>query len=189
MKVTKSDLIGLIKDYPIEIVERMLEEQVRQGNKENIKIFQEDLSATRIIGGFNWADTKEGVTFWEDIIDHNDFNQFFKLYPKKEETKEETQPKSMDITTVNLTKGPDSSTQAPEFEVFVDIAHDYILLETRYDHKVLSQIQIPILEFADILDKLKNHPNIQPEHLQKYLPVYNCIHIQDGSWTYSKKYF
>ena len=32
-KVEQSDLIGEIKDFPIEIVQAMVDEQVRQGNK------------------------------------------------------------------------------------------------------------------------------------------------------------
>lgn len=40
MKVTADDLIGALKGFPIEIVEKMIENQVKQGNRECIGIFQ-----------------------------------------------------------------------------------------------------------------------------------------------------
>lgn len=182
MKVTKSDLIGLIKDYPIEIVERMLEEQVRQGNRENIKVFQKALSSGRGKGGFNWFATREGVSFWKEIIEKNNFNEFFKLYPKKEE-------KQVEVKQDEPTQAATQYTKETQSKVFVDIAHDYVLFETRDNHaNVLAQIQIPIVEFTDIMIMLRNHPNLQFNHACNYPPMFDKVEIQDGNWIYSREY-
>lgn len=77
-KVTEKDLIGDIKDFPIEIVEKMLEKQQEQKGYTNIKTLQ-----TVVDGAFQWDMTSEGHTFWENVIRYKYFNIFFKKYPKK----------------------------------------------------------------------------------------------------------
>lgn len=79
MKITEKDLIGDIKDFPIEVVQRMVECQVEQGIEPNIKIFQEDRKL-----GFSWVLTKEDYSFWSSILKNKDFDLFFRGYPKKE---------------------------------------------------------------------------------------------------------
>ena len=50
--VEQSDLIGAIKDFPIEVVQQMVNEQVRQGNKANVSVFQDRATAIGKCGGF-----------------------------------------------------------------------------------------------------------------------------------------
>ena len=76
-KVKQRDLIGEVKDFPIEVVQKMLEEQVRQGYKANLTMFQKGRD-----DGFSWLDSPEGVDFWGRIIYNKDFDLFFKKYPK-----------------------------------------------------------------------------------------------------------
>lgn len=38
--ITQKDLIRQLTGFPIEIVEKMLERQKEQGNKENVEVFQ-----------------------------------------------------------------------------------------------------------------------------------------------------
>lgn len=87
-KITKDDLIGEIKNFPIEIVEKMIEEQTKQGNEPNVFIFQRCNSENRKRGGFDWDLTKNGLTFWEDVIFFKNFDLFFDAYSKKPITKE-----------------------------------------------------------------------------------------------------
>lgn len=82
-KVEQSDLVGDIKDFPIEVVEKMIEEQVKQGNCPNVEIFQNDSSACAGDGGFSWAETEDGTEFWIEVLDGGNFDLFFKKYPKK----------------------------------------------------------------------------------------------------------
>lgn len=82
-KVEQSDLVGDIKDMPIEVVEKMIEEQVAQGNCPNVEIFQKNLTADNVDGGFNWYESDGGSEFWIEVIENDNFELFFEKYPKK----------------------------------------------------------------------------------------------------------
>lgn len=77
-KVRKKDLIGDIKDFPIEIVQAMVDEQVRQGNEANVEIFQKLRSSTRSRGGFDWCESSQGLAFWSEVIYDKAFDLFYK---------------------------------------------------------------------------------------------------------------
>lgn len=78
--VEKKDLKGEIKGFPIEVVQRMVDCQVLQGNKANVLVFQHDATANQYQGGFDWDETKEGHTFWECIIGEGKFDVFIKHF-------------------------------------------------------------------------------------------------------------
>ena len=80
--VEQSDLIGAIKDFPIEVVQEMVNEQVRQGNKADVTVFQDRETATYKCGGFEWNRAVMGESFWCDVISNRKFNLFFQKYPK-----------------------------------------------------------------------------------------------------------
>ncbi len=82
-KVEQSDLVGEIKGYPIEVIEKMIEEQVKQGNCPNVEVFQKSVTADEVDGGFTWINTEDGMDFWEDVIVNDNFDLFFEKYPKK----------------------------------------------------------------------------------------------------------
>ena len=82
--VEQSDLRGEIKDFPIEVVQEMVNEQVMQGNKANVEVFQERVHVGRICGGFDWVASFMGATFWEDVLWRNKFDIFFQKYHKKQ---------------------------------------------------------------------------------------------------------
>ena len=79
-KVTEKDLIGDIKDFPIEVVQRMVDCQLEQDNKACIDVLQGEKT-----GGFEWRKTKEGLDFWHKVIEHKNFNLFFQKYPKQKQ--------------------------------------------------------------------------------------------------------
>ena len=81
-KVEQSDLIGKIKHFPIEIVQKMVDYQVAQGNKADVTVFQENPSSYKPFGGFSWKDTEEPEFFWVNVIINYDFEVFFNKYPK-----------------------------------------------------------------------------------------------------------
>lgn len=85
-KVEQSDLVGDIKDFPIEVVEKMIEEQVKQGNCPNVEVFQNYVSADDDDDGFSWCNTDDGNDFWLKVIDEGNFDLFFEKYPKKNNT-------------------------------------------------------------------------------------------------------
>ena len=82
IKITAADLIGSIENFPIEIVEKMVEEQVRQGNKADVRVFQKYCNSDREMYGFTWYITEDGNSFWHKVINERNFEWFFKKYPK-----------------------------------------------------------------------------------------------------------
>ena len=82
-KVEQNDLVDGIKDFPIELVEKMIEEQVKQGNKADVEVFQKNATADAEDGGFDWDKTNDDVDFWQEVIGDSNFELFFKKYPNK----------------------------------------------------------------------------------------------------------
>ena len=80
--VKPEDLIDDLEGIPIEIAQKMVDYQVKQGNKPNIKIFQNNLFRTKANGGFDWYSTKEGEDYWVEILSDRAFISSFKYYPK-----------------------------------------------------------------------------------------------------------
>jgi hypothetical protein len=70
------------KDLPVEIQQRMLDEQVRQGNPRNADVFANGIYSPKREGGFTWAQSVEGYDFWEKIIVSGNFADFYAKYPK-----------------------------------------------------------------------------------------------------------
>ena len=87
--VEQSDLIGEIKGFPIEVVQRMVDEQVRQGNEPDVKVFQRCRKAPALGGGFVWARTDDGFDFWDEVINRKNFDLFFSEYPKEQSANEQ----------------------------------------------------------------------------------------------------
>ena len=73
---------GQLEEFPREIVERMLECQVEQGNPRDVSIFEHYPNADQDSGGFNWRATIEGDDWWSKVIDYKNFDIFFLKYPK-----------------------------------------------------------------------------------------------------------
>lgn len=86
ISITEKDLIGEIEGFPIEVVRKMVEEQIRQGNNADVKVFQERCKASKCAGGFEWEDTEDGYEFWNNVIIYKEFDEFFEKYPKPETT-------------------------------------------------------------------------------------------------------
>ena len=78
--VKESDLIGQISDFPIEVVQKMVERQYAQNGYCDVSVFQRSKSAGS--EGFVWAKTPEGDLFWRQIISGARWYIFFDKYPK-----------------------------------------------------------------------------------------------------------
>ena len=81
-KVKQEDLVGEIKDFPIEVVQKMVERQVEQGNKADVSVFQGYRNSGKGLDGFTWINSIEGYDFWDEVIYKKNFNLFFEKYPK-----------------------------------------------------------------------------------------------------------
>ena len=73
---------GELKGFPQEIVERMLDCQVEQGNERDVRVFEDDVTADKDEGGFSWSELSEDGLFWVRVITSRDFEIFFKRYPQ-----------------------------------------------------------------------------------------------------------
>ena len=70
-------------NLPVEIQEKMLDEQVRQGNPRNAEVFEKKITADEDQGGFYWIKSAEGHAFWDRILFDGNFADFYKKYPKR----------------------------------------------------------------------------------------------------------
>lgn len=78
----KVEFKGDINGFPVEVVEKMLEHQVSQGNKRDLSVFEKFKKAGFRSDGFTWGETIEGRAFWSDVIIDKKFDVFFKRYPR-----------------------------------------------------------------------------------------------------------
>lgn len=72
-QVCDSDLKKNIVDFPLHVVQKMCEEQVKQGNKFDPDVFAMDLFACKFNGGFDWGDTEQGIDYWKTVISDENF--------------------------------------------------------------------------------------------------------------------
>lgn len=80
-QVTPDDLTGEIKDFPIEVVQMMVERQHEQVGRCDVTRFQYNRSISAPGGGFDWNSSIEGHKFWADVIMNRDWELFFSKYP------------------------------------------------------------------------------------------------------------
>ena len=80
-KVKKKHLTGQISDFPKRVVQAMVDEQVRQGNPADPRVFARDRTSGKDVGGFTWIESALGIS-WADIIREEEFH----LIPKREKT-------------------------------------------------------------------------------------------------------
>ena len=78
-KVKKKHLTGEIADFPKRVVQAMVDEQVRQGNPADTRVFARALNACKDEGGFTWIESALGRS-WAEIIQEKKFH----LIPKRE---------------------------------------------------------------------------------------------------------
>lgn len=77
--VKHSDLVGEISDFPIEVVQKMVERQYEQKGFCDVSVFQRD--KTDGVRGFSWVDTIEQGTFWSNVISGRRWDLFFERHP------------------------------------------------------------------------------------------------------------
>lgn len=85
-KVTEKDLKGELKDFPIEIVQRMVDLQHEQG----LRFLGVGTMQKYRLGGFFWNKTPEGTDFWHKVIVDKNFDEFFNRYPAQNTEKEQS---------------------------------------------------------------------------------------------------
>ena len=75
---------GGLEGFPKEIISRMLDCQEEQGNPRDITVFEKRCDVGRSDKGFEWDETQEDWDFWHEVIHVRNFDEFFEIYPKKD---------------------------------------------------------------------------------------------------------
>ena len=105
---------GELTGFPKEVVEKMLDHQEAQGNKRDVKVFENTAKEGVPWGGFNWEETPEGFDFWEEVL-VNEFEIFFEKYPKE-------------VNTTKIAKSADEKI-AENNKLIVELSHRVSKLE------------------------------------------------------------
>lgn len=79
----ESDAKGDLKGFPLEIIEKMIDNQVLQGNPPNVSVFIKHRDGGKSYGGFNWDAYIDGIKFLSNVILNRHYNYFYKKYPRK----------------------------------------------------------------------------------------------------------
>jgi len=80
--ITKTSSRGQIEGMPYAILNKMLDEQVRQGNEEGIQPFIKNRLANKAEGGFDYSVTPNGYSFWSLVLQEENYEFFFEIYPE-----------------------------------------------------------------------------------------------------------
>ena len=67
---------GQINWLPDFIGEELMNQQELQGNKRDISVFENDVTASTNDGGFEWKYTSQGNSFWDRVLLEKDINLF-----------------------------------------------------------------------------------------------------------------
>lgn len=138
--VYPEDLIGNISNFPIEIIQHMVNEQVRQGNFPDVTVFQNIKTAGTFLKGFSWRDTKEGENFWHAVICACNFNLYFKKYPKQTNMKQFTKEDLQSGMIVELRNGIKYLVVNNQETKFLLGINDYHLLDN-YNNNLNSLVK------------------------------------------------
>lgn len=64
---------GQLEGFPEHVVNAMLDEQERQGNKRDVSVFETDSSTNKYDGGFSWDESVLGHYKWFKVISKRQF--------------------------------------------------------------------------------------------------------------------
>lgn len=169
-----TELFYSLRELPEEVIEAMLQNQVAQGNKRDISIFQDNIYADDTEGGFDWAQTKEGIDFWETTLVSRDFSLFFETYKKGEDLS--WQPTAIDLDLLREVMGMSKTPRIKDEEkskinVELDIEREIRMCEEISDVENAVKNSMDTAEFAfSILkdrvnsEQMKDLTNKHKEH-------------------------
>ena len=95
-KVKKKHLTGEIADFPKRVVQAMVDEQVRQGNPADPRVFSNWCVAGKSNGGFDWHESPLGYDSWRKIISWKKFHLILKREKQSVEPNAIIQKQSVD---------------------------------------------------------------------------------------------
>jgi len=149
---------GDIKNFPVEIVERMLWHQVDQGNKRNVSVFEKASTKGFSCMGFTWEFTIEGFNFWSRVIRNKNFQIFFNKYPKQKPLVDKKYLISFDYSLAESKKV--LTTYNIKSKEFTDSMRKLRIVSRRYK-KSLEYLKKPRygVNFDWLLSSMQKHKN------------------------------
>ena len=162
-EVKQEDLVGDIEGFPIEVVQKMIEYQENQRGKEDIFVFQKNVTS---VNAFDWIRTKEGFAFWDDVICNENFNTFFEKYPKE----------NKEIYVENV----DGQNVTTEWDGLT-IQKMEIKESLKYDNEKLRWDLLPLEDIEDVV-------KVYTEGTKKYVPN-SWQNLTDGYNRYKAAMF
>lgn len=131
---------GQLKYFPQEVVEKMLEKQLEQGNPRDLSVLEDRVYPTKKEGGFDWDATIEGDDFWENVICGKNFSLFFERYPQKGITNETSKEAYATLDVSALTQKIINHFESAGYGTQDSVA-EALNLERNQVHKRLSEIE------------------------------------------------
>jgi hypothetical protein len=65
---------GQLEGFPVEIVDKMIDEQILQGNSRDVTVFENDAGQNKKGGGFDWYESRQKGDYWIEVIGRRNFN-------------------------------------------------------------------------------------------------------------------
>lgn len=162
---------GQIADFPVEVVEKMLERQVEQGNKRDVWVFENYRGEGKLSGGFIWGDTDEGLDFWEKVICYKNFDAFFKKYPKQTNTMTE---KTYEVTREQMGKIHEIACESWKTKINSLVDRSF----GKYDAKAN-------LSHSEVKEMMAAATDKQKPVLKEIFPTYSeQVVIPKGEWAW-----
>lgn len=78
LKISKDDIYGAIKGFPLEVVQKMVELTIKEKHTDiegALKILRNTSWS-----GFTWSETDEGNLFWYKVIHQHEWWRFYERY-------------------------------------------------------------------------------------------------------------
>jgi hypothetical protein len=65
---------GYLNGFPLNIIDKMIDEQVTQGNHADVTVFENDAGQNKKGGGFDWSLSRQKEEYWQEVIGRRNFD-------------------------------------------------------------------------------------------------------------------
>jgi len=121
--VEKSDLTGLVEGFPIDIVQAMVDEQVRHGQRADVVISL--WHNGHFIEDFDWHEPLDGLGFWKSTMRDRNFQLLHNSSKYSPQKVDDSMKKNESNDTVNH---PSHYTSNPSGIECIDVTENYDFL-------------------------------------------------------------
>ena len=161
---------GQIDWLPDFIGEELMKQQEYQGNKRDISVFEEDVSADKSDGGFEWKDTSQKYNFWVRVLLEKDINLFLAWFKPELEVFDDDENKKY----LNQVIGYNENERYPFFikkEVGKGFAYKHAQLPKKED-KAKTELLKKVEEFTKQANELSIKAAESKDAAEKFLKLW-----------------